>query len=235
MMNLTYLLQQSDPVLTATFLLLIGMSFISWYIILWKSWNLSREKRKLHTFSAGNAQQMDWPRESLIMHTNGYTQHMLNTLRAWHQDSAATLRKNDTPEALRQTLHMHLSQALDAIRTRLDTGLTYLASIGSSAPFIGLFGTVWGIYGALTRIAAEGNASLNVVAGPMGEALVATAIGLFAAIPAVLAYNAFVRMNRLLMQDFRHIAEQIAAYAPLPSATVPVKSAEALKLVSAEE
>jgi biopolymer transport protein ExbB len=106
---------------------------------------------------------------------------------------------------------LNLTQALDNIKVKLDSGLTTLASIGSSAPFIGLFGTVWGIYGALTKIAAAGNASLNVVAGPMGEALVATAIGLFAAIPAVLAYNAFVRYNRVLAQNFRHIAEQLEA------------------------
>ncbi|MBN8531906.1 MAG: MotA/TolQ/ExbB proton channel family protein [Alphaproteobacteria bacterium] len=108
---------------------------------------------------------------------------------------------------------MHLAQTLDGLRVWMDRGLTLLASVGSSAPFIGLFGTVWGIYGALTRISAAGNASLNVVAGPMGEALVATAVGLFAAIPAVLAYNAFVRANRLLIQDYRHLAEQLAAYA----------------------
>ena len=90
--------------------------------------------------------------------------------------------------------------------------MTVLASIGSSSPFIGLFGTVWGIYNALSNIAIQGNAGLSVVAGPMGEALIATAIGLFAAIPAVLAYNSFVRLNRLLVQNLRHIAEQITVY-----------------------
>jgi biopolymer transport protein ExbB len=116
-------------------------------------------------------------------------------------------------EEKKEILSMHLIQKLDEIRFRLDHGLTILASIGSSAPFIGLFGTVWGIYHALTDIASQGNAGLNVVAGPMGEALIATAIGLFAAIPAVLAYNAFVRSNRLLVQNLRHVAEQITIYA----------------------
>ena len=110
---------------------------------------------------------------------------------------------------------MHLVQTLDSNRLWLDKGLSALASIGSSAPFIGLFGTVWGIYGALTEIATAGDASLNVVAGPMGEALVATAVGLFTAIPAVLAYNAFVRKNRVLVQDLRHVAEQLTAYLSL--------------------
>lgn len=107
---------------------------------------------------------------------------------------------------------MHLLQTLDEIRSSLDKGLTILASISSSAPFIGLFGTVWGIYNALASIAVQGNAGLSVVAAPMGEALVATAIGLFAAIPAVLAYNTFVRLNRLLVQNMRHVAEQLTVY-----------------------
>ena len=107
---------------------------------------------------------------------------------------------------------MHLLQVLDETRSWLDKGLTALASIGSSAPFIGLFGTVWGIYNALQSISAQGNAGLSAVAGPMGEALVATAIGLFAAIPAVLAYNTFVRLNRLLVQNLRHVAEQLTVY-----------------------
>jgi biopolymer transport protein ExbB len=106
---------------------------------------------------------------------------------------------------------LNLAHTLDNIKVSADSGLTILASIGSSAPFIGLFGTVWGIYGALTKIAEQGNASLNVVAGPMGEALVATAIGLFAAIPAVLAYNAFIRTNKILLQNYRHIAEKLEA------------------------
>ena len=100
----------------------------------------------------------------------------------------------------------------DEIRVWLDKGLTILASIGSVSPFIGLFGTVWGIYGALNNISSQGSAGLDAVAGPMGEALIATAIGLFAAIPAVLAYNTFVRLNRLLVQNLRHLAEQMTVY-----------------------
>jgi biopolymer transport protein ExbB/TolQ len=111
-----------------------------------------------------------------------------------------------------EIITMHLLQALDEIRFQLDHGLTILASIGSCAPFVGLFGTVWGIYHALGNISSSGNAGLSVVAGPIGEALVATAVGLFAAIPAVLAYNSFVRLNRILVQNLRHLAEQLEIY-----------------------
>ena len=89
-----------------------------------------------------------------------------------------TLEKYN-PEQKKEILTMHLIQALDEIRFKLDHGLTILASIGSCAPFVGLFGTVWGIYHALGNIAQQGNAGLNIVAGPISEALIATAFGLF--------------------------------------------------------
>lgn len=181
-MNLHYIFDHGDAVLITTFLLLITMSLASWYAIFWKTWNLYQERTCLDQFK----------KQSVA--TRGSAHILLQAVEG---------REN------KELLEMHLSQTLDTIRTRLERGLTILASVGSSAPFIGLFGTVWGIYGALTRIATEGNASLNVVAGPMGEALVATAVGLFAAIPAVLAYNVFIRANRLLMQELRHIAEQL--------------------------
>ena len=89
-----------------------------------------------------------------------------------------------------------LRQGVTRESAKLENGLTWLATVGSTAPFIGLLGTVWGIYGALIRIGASGQASIDAVAGPVGEALIMTALGLFVAIPAVLAYNAFVRVNR---------------------------------------
>ncbi|TXH77337.1 MAG: MotA/TolQ/ExbB proton channel family protein [Lysobacteraceae bacterium] len=90
-----------------------------------------------------------------------------------------------------------LRQAVTRESMKLENGLTVLATVGSTAPFVGLLGTVWGIYHALIRIGATGQASIDAVAGPVGEALIMTAIGLFVAIPAVLAYNFFVRMNRV--------------------------------------
>ena len=90
-----------------------------------------------------------------------------------------------------------LRQAVTRESMRLETGLTVLATVGSTAPFVGLLGTVWGIYRALIKIGASGDASISAVAGPVGEALIMTAIGLFVAIPAVLAYNFFVRLNRV--------------------------------------
>lgn len=215
-MNLYYVFEQGDPVLISVFLLLTSMSLASWYIIIWKTWKLRRERARVNAFVQRHADMPDWPLRETYIHSSGNVAVLLQ--------EANRLRfslNHYAPEGREKVLTMHLVQTLDSIRLWLDKGLTVLASIGSSAPFIGLFGTVWGIYGALTKIAAEGNASLNVVAGPMGEALVATAVGLFAAIPAVLAYNTFVRMNRVLVQDIRHIAEQLTTYLSVAPVTAP--------------
>ena len=102
-----------------------------------------------------------------------------------------------------------LRQAVTRESMRLEGGLTVLATVGSTAPFVGLLGTVWGIYGALIRIGATGQASIDAVAGPVGEALIMTALGLFVAIPAVLAYNAFVRANRNTYSKFDTFAHDL--------------------------
>ena len=98
---------------------------------------------------------------------------------------------------------MSLDRAVDVINNRLQTGLAFLATVGSTAPFVGLFGTVWGIYHALTAIGIAGQASIDKVAGPVGEALIMTALGLAVAVPAVLGYNWLVRRNRVGMEEVR--------------------------------
>ncbi len=102
-----------------------------------------------------------------------------------------------------------LRQAVSRESERLENGLTVLATVGSTAPFVGLLGTVWGIYHALISIATSGQSSIEAVAGPVGEALIMTALGLFVAIPAVLAYNFFVRMNRVTNSKFDAFAHDL--------------------------
>lgn len=189
-MNIAYIFDHSDPVLLVTFALLIMMSVASWYVIFWKMLVLRVERKQLKSYNAGTTT------------VKGSVGVLLR--KAKELESAGA-----NPQERQQLLTMHLSQELDTVRVWLDRGLTILASVGSSAPFIGLFGTVWGIYNTLIDLSTKSGASLAVVAGPMGEALAATAAGLFAAIPAVLAYNAFVRSNRVLVQKLRHIAEKL--------------------------
>jgi biopolymer transport protein ExbB len=105
-----------------------------------------------------------------------------------------------------------LRQSINQSTARLESGMTVLASIGAVSPFVGLFGTVYGIYNALLGISAAGSASLNTVSGPVGEALIMTAIGLFVAIPAVLAYNAFIRFNRLELMELDGFAHDLHSY-----------------------
>jgi biopolymer transport protein ExbB len=207
-MNFGQVFAQGNTVLIAVFLLLLVMSFASWYIIFWKGLKLRREYQAYQKFSQTYANIKDWPARTEFQNVEGGANFLLEEVKKLQ----SILPKYNTHEAKKEILTMHLLQVLDGIRINLDKGLTVLASIGSSSPFIGLFGTVWGIYGALESIAVQGNAGLSVVAGPMGEALIATAIGLFAAIPAVLAYNSFVRLNRLLIQNLRHVAEQMTVY-----------------------
>ncbi len=102
-----------------------------------------------------------------------------------------------------------LRQGVTRESMRLESGLTVLATVGSTAPFVGLLGTVWGIYHALIAIGTSGDASISAVAGPVGEALIMTAIGLFVAIPAVLAYNFFVRLNRVTNNKFDTFAHDL--------------------------
>jgi biopolymer transport protein ExbB len=105
-----------------------------------------------------------------------------------------------------------LRNSIDESTARLQSGLAVLASVGSTAPFIGLFGTVWGIYHALMSISAAGQATIDKVAGPIGEALIMTALGLAVAIPAVLGYNALVRGNKAILNKLNRFAHDLHAY-----------------------
>ena len=104
---------------------------------------------------------------------------------------------------------MSVQRAVDVISNRLQNGLAFLATVGSTAPFVGLFGTVWGIYHALTAIGIAGQASIDKVAGPVGEALIMTAFGLAVAVPAVLGYNWLVRRNKVAMELVRHFGGEL--------------------------
>jgi biopolymer transport protein ExbB len=104
---------------------------------------------------------------------------------------------------------MSIQRAVSVINGRLQSGLPVLATVGSTAPFVGLFGTVWGIYHALTEIGISGQASIDKVAGPVGEALIMTAIGLAVAVPAVLGYNWLVRRNKVAIERIKHFGANL--------------------------
>ena len=118
---------------------------------------------------------------------------------------------------LHEWITMSLTRAVDAVNGKLQSGLWFLATTGSAAPFVGLFGTVWGIYHALIAISIAGQASIDKVAGPVGEALIMTAIGLAVAVPAVLGYNLLLRRNKAILDQFRYFTNDL--YATLVSSS----------------
>jgi biopolymer transport protein ExbB len=112
---------------------------------------------------------------------------------------------------LNDWIAMAIQRAVDRVQSNTQNGLAFLATVGSTSPFVGLFGTVWGIYHALTAIGISGQASIDKVAGPVGEALIMTAIGLAVAVPAVLAYNWLVRRNKAVMDEVRTFGNDLHA------------------------
>jgi biopolymer transport protein ExbB len=113
---------------------------------------------------------------------------------------------------LNDWIGMSLNRQLEEANAQMQTGIAFLASVGSTAPFVGLFGTVWGILNALTAIGLAGQASIDKVAGPVGEALITTALGLLVAVPAVLCYNYLVRRNKVINEKLRSFASDLQTY-----------------------
>ncbi len=191
---------QGDWISRGTLILLLLMSMGSWYIIFTKLYASVKIGR--HAKEA---------RQALLA---GMTVHeAVQKLRpgsAFRYVADAGVQANTQHEGrLSQNIDrsswvaLNLQRSLDGVQSRLQDGLSFLATVGSTAPFIGLFGTVWGIYHALTAIGIAGQASIDKVAGPVGEALIMTALGLAVAVPAVLGYNWLVRRNKLTMESVR--------------------------------
>ena len=190
-MNLQQVFMQSDAIGKAVAILLLLMSIASWGVSLWKAWLLRRAGGDVARSVAAF-----WQAPSLddaASRVGGFDrgQLVLPLVQATQLPAGGTLaaagdRAQQLTRALRDALH--------AVMGRLQFGQVLLATIGSTAPFVGLLGTVWGIYHALIGIAGSGQISIERVAGPVGEALIMTAAGLAVAIPAVLAYNWFGRV-----------------------------------------
>jgi biopolymer transport protein ExbB len=192
MTGLQHFWDGSDAIGRTVALLLLAMSVTAWVLIFWKGWLLRRVRsdiaRAVPAFWA--AVDLDAAREQLDAFDR---ERVLTPLlsAATAQPNARTLEARGLRES---QLTRRLRDALHAVLTQLQFGQVLLASIGSTAPFIGLFGTVWGIYHALVSISTAGTITIERVSGPVGEALVMTAAGLAVAIPAVLAYNIFGKM-----------------------------------------
>ena len=221
---------QGDIVTRGVALLLLGMSLASWLVIIIKSLDLLR-LRKLAASSGSFWHNTHFDKAVQELGSGpGAAENPFVQLAQLGQSAAAHHR--DAKAELHQALSisdwvtLELRNGVDEFTAKLQSGLAILASVGSTAPFVGLFGTVWGIYHALLSIGISGQATIDKVAGPVGEALIMTALGLAVAIPAVLGYNALVRGNKGLLGKVNRFAHDLHAYyvtgarvgGPVPSA-----------------
>ena len=212
--NLASFWQQSDDVIRVVAIILLVMSASSWFIILVRSWKLLY-LRHLARFTMQFWHTQSYA-EGLRILDNRYHDNPFFLLAAEAQTAVEhhAQQQSDLHGLLPLTewLNGCLRNSIDETVEKLQRGLGILASVGSTSPFIGLFGTVWGIYHALANISASGQTSVSAVAGPVGEALVMTAFGLVVAIPAVLGYNAINRGNRNIFNRLNRFSHQLHAY-----------------------
>ena len=208
--GLQALWEQGGVVAHGTLIIMVILSLASWYIILTKLWDqrrLFKQYKEVEKgfWTAGNIRD---GAAKLTGKDNAFRMMVEDGLRAaQHHEGRLT---DQIP--LHEWITTSLYRTVDSISSRLNTGLSVLATTGSTAPFVGLFGTVWGIYNALIQISLAGQASLDKTAGPIGEALIMTAIGLFVAVPAVWGYNWLLRRNKDLIEKLRYFAADLHSY-----------------------
>lgn len=215
-LGLAHFWAQGDFVSHAVAILLLLLSVASWYVMLAKAWSLWLARRcharALAAFWGADtlAQAMDTlQREDRTGILAGLAVAGANAAELHREHAARGIGAGvSASEFVTRALRSQIVEA----QARIESGLTFLASVGSTAPFIGLFGTVWGIYHALVGLSGATQVVLDKVAGPVGEALIMTAAGLFVAIPAVLAYNAFTRGNRLTLARLDGFAHDLHAF-----------------------
>ena len=208
---------QVDEASHLVFYVLLIMSLTSWYTILSKAWSFWRVRSAAPTVLA--FWQAPTIQDAVALLAEKDKENIFTPM-AREGMEAVSVRKNADKNA--RTLNAEssvsdivtrvLRQQMNHIVVKLEAGLSLLASIGATAPFVGLLGTVWGIYHALTTVALSGSVQLEQIAGPVGEALIMTALGLLVAIPAVLAYNAFNRINRITLAELDAFAYDLHAH-----------------------
>lgn len=215
--GLAHVWLQGDWVTRTVALVLLTMSLATWIIILWKALDQRAQRAQAKGVegfwhSADFAEGLDKlgsadgnPFRAAALEGREAARHIL------HKDGRSGTQLHDSLD-LSDWVERSLRKSVDDFQARAQGGLSVLASVASTAPFVGLFGTVWGIYHALIGIGAAGQVSIDQVAGPIGEALIMTALGLVVAIPAVLGYNALLRGNKGVIHQLNRFAHDLHAY-----------------------
>ena len=216
--GMLHLWYQGDTVMHIVAIILILMSVGSWFIIITRVIRLYQVKPLVQEIT------LFWRKTSWQDGLNSFTQQKTNPFHQLAAKAHLIMQERQLGANQQQSvplanqietndwLSSNLKSELDLIIASLQTGLAFLASTGATAPFIGLFGTVWGIYHALMTIGSSGSASIDQVAGPIGEALVMTGLGLAVAIPAVLGYNALSKSNKELLVNLRRFSDDLHTY-----------------------
>jgi biopolymer transport protein ExbB len=205
--GLAALWKGSDNIARGVLVLLAIMSAGSWYILVSKLLEQVRMNRHARTVDDSFWAATSVSAGAAALEKNSAYRFIAEAGVAATSDHGGL--KSHIP--MNEWIPMSITAAVDRVHASTQTGLAFLATVGSTSPFVGLFGTVWGIYHALTAIGVSGQASIDKVAGPVGEALIMTAIGLAVAIPAVLAYNWLARRNKALMDEVREFADELNA------------------------
>ena len=214
-------LEQGGTIAWAVFIILVVMSAASWYILFTKLF----EQQKIIN-QGRRARTQFWQAGSLkegankLEKNSAYRQIVDDGLLAMEQHDKLT-----DPIDQHDWMMNSLARSQGAIASKLSTGLALLATVGSTSPFIGLFGTVVGIYRALVKIGAAGQASIDAVAGPVGEALIMTALGLVVAVPAVMAYNWLMRRNKAVLEELARFSNDLHGYMMSGGAVRPATAA----------
>ncbi|MBW0145436.1 MotA/TolQ/ExbB proton channel family protein [Sphingomicrobium clamense] len=218
-------LREGGPIAIATFAILVLMSVGTFYILFTKL--LQQQK----IMSQANKVRANFWNSANLKEASGKLEKK-SAYRAIVEDA---ILADEQHNKLTNPVDQHdwmlgsLERSKGSINSRLGEGLAFLATVGSTAPFIGLFGTVVGIYRALVKIGAAGQASISTVAGPVGEALIMTALGLVVAVPAVLAYNWLIRRNKSIMEDLSAFTNDVHGYIMSNGQVKPAMSAPAAK------
>jgi len=204
--GLKALWEQGDAVAHGTLIIMLIMSMGSWYVIFTKLFEQSKMLK-----SARNSSEAFWKSASVKEGVKVLEEGSASRFIAEQALKADDHHEGTMVETVdRHTwISMNIDRAVGSVQSRLQGGLAILATVGSTAPFVGLFGTVWGIYNALVKIGISGQASIDKVAGPVGEALIMTAIGLAVAVPAVMGYNWLIRRNKAIMDATRAFAADL--------------------------
>ncbi|HEX6363748.1 MAG TPA: MotA/TolQ/ExbB proton channel family protein [Albitalea sp.] len=215
-MGIAHFLLHSDAVGKTLLAILLLMSVASWALIATKGVALALRRRRAASFLAffWNASSLDEVQAEIATHgvRDPFSHLSAHAMHAKAHHARYGAAKLSEAGGEQEFLTRTIKKVLDEENTKLENGLTVLATVGATAPFVGLFGTVWGVYHALVAIGMSGAGTLDKVAGPVGEALVMTGLGLAVAIPAVIAYNALARSNRVLAAQLDAFAFELLTF-----------------------